>query len=41
MHQYHVEKLTFHPACEKSTADLKGCDVLVYNPYNGWHEGML
>lgn len=36
-----VEQLTFRPASEKPTADLHGRDVLVLNPCDGWHEGVI
>lgn len=36
-----LEYLTFRPASEGPTADLHGRDVLVLNPCDGWHEGII
>lgn len=36
-----LEYLTFRPASEKPTVDLHGRDVLVLNPCDGWHKGVI
>lgn len=41
MPQRVLEYLTFRPASEKPTVDLHGRDVLVLNPCDGWHEGVI
>ncbi|MBI0275678.1 hypothetical protein I6H07_07495 [Hafnia alvei] len=36
-----MEYLTFRPASETPTADLDGRHVLVLNPCDGWHTGVI
>lgn len=36
-----MEYLTFRPASENPTEDLDGRHVLVLNPCDGWHTGII